>query len=817
MFNHSDLGNNTSSVKFPSFYRSNHTGYAPRTSAPPGFSHPPPLLNTKFDSFDTFGFQNNNSADLSARMFYQFYHDPVFPNQAYYWSQWNQMSALATEAQRLRALTFSLTSLSNREHNPALMKTKICDHWRRSGSCSYGDSCWYAHGEDDLRKINLSRNHRTIEEKTGGESDRSFPHGSIYRGLDLSTEEAKKLVKPVDEIRISPPPKRASTNVKGLTVNIPSNIAAKESSVNDSMPLSPAQERWISMSVGGNIIPPPIAADKVNEGLISSNSSITAKNCFESEFEKKLSMEGMFERKPTTGKFLREDEIDDYGFLSPNPFPYPQASAFSNGVSSQNVALHPHHRSFSRGHQPKNYSVNQFGGVPSQQSMMSGQEQARLSRSGNVNVNYFDHPILPTQKSNSSTRSSREIGQAPVPNAHQPPQIQQAIWNVAGEIYQRQKDIESVGLRGSADQYNMQPKETEMGRLLAKLKSKDLSCLRFMVEQGMLSERDMPRQTWNELINSGSSSGHPAPQMPTQFYSNNSGVPSNDQTGSDCSCKNSRSKSSFEASVNPSHFSQPHHDHQAHHFSQHPQQYYPHSQQQQQSHRHQGSSPFGGTVAAAFELAAPPKIFESLLPSDENFSMWLDPKPKKETGGYIRASHGIEHSNSGASLLAKMEVLRSEKCPISEEEMLSSSGTKKISQNNRRNNSESSSPPVLSLIELLSNDNLLEKTYENKKTTMFDFDTLKIAETLQSAAASAQSSQTSSSKSPRLFFVDEQTPSLDDYCSKPSELYTPLSGQTPSFMEQCDFFAAGGSCPFGDGCQLSHATPRDKQQQLEAL
>lgn len=674
-------------------------------------------------------------------------------------------------------------------------QTKICDHWRRSGSCSYGVACWYAHGEDDLRKINISRNNRNVDEY----------------GRDK--EEAPKK----DEPRTSPPPKRASTNVKGLTVNIPSNIAFKETAPNDSMPLSPAQERWISMSVGGTVVPPT-----TGEKAATDTATIPVKNGTDNELDKKCSMENVLDRRPTTGKFLRDDDIDDYGFLSPNPFPHPQGSSFGTQGSSFGTQNPSHHqRSFSRGPHQRGFTGHPFGGVPSQQPMMPGQEQARISRSGSMNMNYIDRQFLPAQKSTSNLRTSREN----IPAAPPAPQIQQAIWNVAGEIYQRQKDIETVGRGGPGDQYNMhQPKEsTEIGRLLAKLKSKDLSCLRFMVEQGMLGEKDMPRQTWNELINSVSSQQGPPPMppqaVPTQFYSNNTGLSNSDQSGSDCSCKSSRPRGPFEPNP-PSHFH--HQPHPHHHFSQHQHQYYPpqhHHQQhhQQQFFRHQAHFG-GGSMSAHPELAAPPKIFESLLPSDETFSIWLDPKPKKTSGGFIRpSSHGVEHSNSGTSLLTKMEALRSDKCPISEEEMISSTGARRAVLNNKPTSSVSSSPPVLSLMELLSSENLLEEPAT--KTTMFDFDTLKIAETLRSTQQSAQSSQASSVKSPKFFFVDEKTPNIDEYCTKPSGLYTPMSSnQTPSFMEQCDFFATGGSCPFGDGCQLSHNAPPLKrdQQQLEA-
>ena len=38
--------------------------------------------------------------------------------------------------------------------DPALYKTVICRNWR-SGECSYGARCAFAHGADELRKVRL--------------------------------------------------------------------------------------------------------------------------------------------------------------------------------------------------------------------------------------------------------------------------------------------------------------------------------------------------------------------------------------------------------------------------------------------------------------------------------------------------------------------------------------------------------------------------------------------------------------------------------------------------------------------------------------
>ncbi|CAD5213283.1 unnamed protein product [Bursaphelenchus okinawaensis] len=37
--------------------------------------------------------------------------------------------------------------------NPALYKTRICDHYRRKSECKFGKRCWFAHGRQELRQV----------------------------------------------------------------------------------------------------------------------------------------------------------------------------------------------------------------------------------------------------------------------------------------------------------------------------------------------------------------------------------------------------------------------------------------------------------------------------------------------------------------------------------------------------------------------------------------------------------------------------------------------------------------------------------------
>ncbi|EFP12094.1 CRE-GLA-3 protein [Caenorhabditis remanei] len=813
---------------------------------PKGFSHPQPLLNMSLDKkLDPLPYPIANYE--TTQTCYPYYQDSMLTNQAYYWPpQWNQSYPY------MRAMSASMTSLSCRDHNVALMKTKICDHWRRSGNCSYGDSCWYAHGEDDLRKVvrfqerkgnisqffqNMYRSNRNIEDKLTGENER--PYGSTtYRGVSNSMKDDPSTISKNSEA--PPPSKRVSTNVKGLTVNIPPNIAFKEQTANASMPLSPAQERWISMSIGTQ--PSSTVAEKGNEPTITSSASAaTIRNGLDNESEKKASMESVVDRRPGTARFFRDDDADDYGFLSPNPFTYPQSSVFSGGNPSQIASMSSHARSsFSRGPHQRNAMGQQFGGMSFPQSTVP---TAPTGRPATLNNGFSDRQPFQLTKSIPTTRSA--IVDMPKMTGGVPAQQQQpfhpAIWNVAGELYQRQKDIETCGIRGGGT-VEQQNRDAEMARLLSKLNVKDLTYLRYILDNGIPNERDLARQTWNELINNGSQPNQQQP-MPTQFMPNNNGLSSTDKNGSDCHCgHNTRRKLSHDSSAMlssqfpqshhhqsavPQHFAQAqHHHHQQ--LQQHQQQFLQQAQQQQQMLRqHHHNVHYGNArFSAENELAAPPKIFESLLPSDENFSIWLDPKPRKDSNGGIPEA---DHSNSGDSLLAKMDVLRSQKCPITDEEMMMNRGadSKEVSEG-KRSNSESSSPAVLSLMELLSSENLLDESTVPQKTTMFDFDTLKIAETLRSdptlSGQSSEASSTQKSESPMFFLVDEKTPNYCDTGFQQSGLFTPATPlstttvQTPSFMEQCDFFAAAGSCPFGDGCHLSHSIPKDQQQQhLEAV
>lgn len=305
------------------------------------------------------------------------------------------------------------------------------------------------------------------------------------------------------------------------------------------------------------------------------------------------------------------------------------------------------------------------------------------------------------QRSRSNVRTSREVGGPP-------PQFQQAIWNVAGEIYQRQKDIEIGGQRvGPNDRQPTQQKNSEMDRLLSKLKMKDLNYLRFMIERGYINERDVSRQTSVSGVSGFSfftisfrfkkiqtifvqsdqmSNGHHfnAPMTPPYHprLAGNGKIEINqinrkiDRTiayilepnTSDCHYHGTGNRLSnfMPGRHRPPHQHPIHHHHQSQHQLHQHQQYLHHAAQQYRySHQQGPQHPFAA-------LLSPPEISESLLPPDDSFSIWLEPKPKKQSGAMTRTRGAatINESSSAASLLTKMDALRSDKYPITDEEMM---------------------------------------------------------------------------------------------------------------------------------------------------
>lgn len=44
----------------------------------------------------------------------------------------------------------------NNPHTNIYYKTQLCKTWATEGECKYGKRCCYAHGEDEIRKANLS-------------------------------------------------------------------------------------------------------------------------------------------------------------------------------------------------------------------------------------------------------------------------------------------------------------------------------------------------------------------------------------------------------------------------------------------------------------------------------------------------------------------------------------------------------------------------------------------------------------------------------------------------------------------------------------
>uniref|UniRef100_A0A8R1EQ59 Uncharacterized protein n=1 Tax=Caenorhabditis japonica TaxID=281687 RepID=A0A8R1EQ59_CAEJA len=111
---------------------------------------------------------------------------------------------------------------------------------------------------------NFARIGRTDAEKSKENERPPFPYRRPpLPSADELMELAKSTKSGVDEkfaTSSAPGNKRASINVKGLTVNIPATAAQVS---NASLPLSPAQERWVSMSGQQSVTP----VSKSNESL----------------------------------------------------------------------------------------------------------------------------------------------------------------------------------------------------------------------------------------------------------------------------------------------------------------------------------------------------------------------------------------------------------------------------------------------------------------------------------------------------------------------------------------------------------------------
>lgn len=381
----------------------------------------------------------------------------------------------------------------------------VCARRRRSAeACEFGIS-----SSETIRIFqNVSKTGRS-DEKTNKENEKPATRRSPVPATEEITETAK-IVKSIEEPKepkeaVVVPTKRASTNVKGLTVTIPANIAFKTDQVStNSLPLSPAQERWISMSCGG------LPNEKIGE-------SANVMNEFDNDFEKKQSLENAFDKRPAT-QFVRNEDYermptkqDEFGLLSPNTFPWNRMPNQSNHLHSQ------HHRSFSRGPHQRVTHGPSFPGMPNPAQLPpTGQHQSRISRSvssvfngGIEEPRQFVCPNHPNAFSRTPRDHPQMSNSLPAPQ----PQIQQACWNLAGDLFQRQKDIETSGIRSIYDSHahpmTRKFEELELSRLIAQQqqqqqkkqemlleyetkKLKDLAMLRYQIERGAISKSQVP-------------------------------------------------------------------------------------------------------------------------------------------------------------------------------------------------------------------------------------------------------------------------------------------------------------------------------------
>ncbi|CAB3408973.1 unnamed protein product [Caenorhabditis bovis] len=312
--------------------------------------------------------------------------------------------ACDTNNHRLRSLSVSSSTTSTREPNVALKKTKLCDHWRRSGVCTYGENCWYAHGENDLR-----RNGTTTRETSSAETRNSMkiqPNMENDKVVVGTTSTAKKgeTAKPADEHGKQ---KRTSTNIKNLTVKIPMAPTTTTTTTNDKqLPLSPAQERWISMTGS----PPKSAtsdADERSQLSNSSGSTVVLRNVenLSTKFAKlAMDEQHLFMAQPPPQ--IRTNIQAAFANRFAN-----SSSAFNGNNNQMNVYNRPIGRAAP---QAKNYAAA-YGG---------GRVNPHLDAYGGYRQpSYFEPPMRDAYV----------------------PQMQRTNTNLVDEIYRRQRIVESGG------------------------------------------------------------------------------------------------------------------------------------------------------------------------------------------------------------------------------------------------------------------------------------------------------------------------------------------------------------------------------------
>ncbi|CAD6189882.1 unnamed protein product [Caenorhabditis auriculariae] len=156
---------------------------------------------------------------------------------------------------RDRTSSVSSSNSSRDPFFPYLKKTKLCDHWKRNNECAYGDDCWYAHGLRELRQ--------PLQPAHSGFLGDFFPSAAptLQPLMSVGVNEAVSMNRLQQHFRSDAaaaaanhrPNGRATTNVNGLTLPTNNNNNSTPWSMvsSEEAPLSPAQERWVSMSQDG--------------------------------------------------------------------------------------------------------------------------------------------------------------------------------------------------------------------------------------------------------------------------------------------------------------------------------------------------------------------------------------------------------------------------------------------------------------------------------------------------------------------------------------------------------------------------------------
>ncbi|KAI6230153.1 Gla-3 [Aphelenchoides fujianensis] len=87
--------------------------------------------------------------------------------------------------------------------NPALYKSRMCDHFRTKGECKFGLKCWYAHGAHELRNVPRLDRNPELELSSLNEVIRALPPSSSRKAAE---DKCQQLYHEILQYQLQPPP-----------------------------------------------------------------------------------------------------------------------------------------------------------------------------------------------------------------------------------------------------------------------------------------------------------------------------------------------------------------------------------------------------------------------------------------------------------------------------------------------------------------------------------------------------------------------------------------------------------------------------------